>query len=758
MRKVLKSPFLIALAAVLLCVLIDSTQAFNHVYWNVWYKNAEKYQVRNVAIISLDGGRHSDSGTFVGSTARQAELVERLTAMGARRIFLDRPGNLGVDPEGDARLFKALRRLGKQAAFVVRARIERDTAHSTYSKLESSLGSTLGGIPVVTSVWDVNFMGYALTARQGEKGQLTHITSELLQGDDGPAIQPDYTVDPSSIPMFNVAAVLDGTRASNCCGGRDVFVTITNPEARSALGYFGHSRNVPGAVIDIAAIHGRSNKQPVDLGEAPILVLVVALILAGRRVRRRRAKAPIYVAAVLVALLGPGIVREFGYICQPAAAIIMIAVYAPIRSSQKWRRQVQLTSAASGLPNIEALTAEGIARSQDVVAASISQYEQMLASLPKELHGECARQIARRLCLGAGDRQIFDNDNGHFAWLENSRTLDEIVEHLEGLRALFSSPLVINGHVLDTTIHFGLDRNIDSRPITRIQSALATASEAQAKGKLYEEFGHQRLAQSPWELSLHARIDEGLRNGDIWLALQPQLDLRENRIAGAEALIRWNDPERGVIPPDAFILQAERAGRIEAITYWVFERSIAMLGEFNRIAGSFQISVNLSARMVDHPGLVGRVSDIVRAHPIDCSKITFEVTETFSLANREQAKSNLADLRTMGFRVSIDDFGTGQASLAYLAEIPSDELKLDKRFVQAITTDARERCIVESVIRLAHALGQEVVAEGIEDEATLLELGKLDCDIAQGYHVGKPMKPANLLAMLQASQFRTGAG
>ncbi|WP_374531310.1 EAL domain-containing protein, partial [Novosphingobium sp.] len=144
--------------------------------------------------------------------------------------------------------------------------------------------------------------------------------------------------------------------------------------------------------------------------------------------------------------------------------------------------------------------------------------------------------------------------------------------------------------------------------------------------------------------------------------------------------------------------------------------------------------------------------DIVRERGLrDCSLITFEVTETFSMANREQAKRNLAALRTMGFRLSIDDFGTGQASLAYLAEIPSDEIKLDRRFIQAITTDQRERLIVESVISLAHALGQEVVAEGIEDVMTLEALRKLGCDLAQGYHVGRPMKLSDLLELVAVS-------
>jgi EAL domain-containing protein (putative c-di-GMP-specific phosphodiesterase class I) len=611
---------------------------------------------------------------------------------------------------------------------------------------------------VAVSAWNVNFLSFALNSPASVEVGGKILPSVAIAGSHNlrmdQLIYPDFRMDPATIPVVDAKALLAGNAPTARVVQSDVFLTSTNPDIDTAVGYLGRGR-VPGAMMDIAGMEGASKGKPMVLGSQALLAFFSALVLLGQRLRPRWAKLLTYSVLTLGLLVMPGLLRGAGVILDLGPAFIAALAYAPLRSSQKWRRRMQLTNNASGLPNIGALAAQAISRSDDVVAVSVSQYEQMLASLPQEFHGECARQIARRLSLGAGDREIFDNDNGHFVWIEDSKPLDTLIEHLEGLKALFSSPLVIHGHVLDTNIHFGLDRNIESKPISRIQSALASATEAQGKGKLYEEFGQQRLAQSSWELSLHARIDAGLRNGDIWLALQPQYDFRNGRISGAEALIRWDDPERGAIPPDAFILQAERVGRIDKITYWVLEKSIAMARELNRIAGPFQISVNLSARLVDHPALVQRIADIVRETKADCSLITFEITETFSMANRAEAKRNLSALRAMGFRLSIDDFGTGQASLAYLAEIPSDEIKLDRRFVQAITTDERERIIVDSVIKLAHALGQEVVAEGIEDGATLEALRQLGCDLAQGYHIGRPMKFAQLTDLVGLSQLGT---
>jgi EAL domain-containing protein (putative c-di-GMP-specific phosphodiesterase class I) len=308
--------------------------------------------------------------------------------------------------------------------------------------------------------------------------------------------------------------------------------------------------------------------------------------------------------------------------------------------------------------------------------------------------------------------------------------------------------------MFDTNVHFGLDRNYKLDAQSRINTALASASEALRAGRPVELFQADRLANAAWELSLLARIDEGMRNGDIWLAYQPQWDYKEARISGAEALIRWNDPVRGPIRPDEFIIQAERAGRIDALTYWVIEQAIGAVEEFNALGPRFQVSVNLSAQLVDKPGLVSSVREIVQRRGIDASLLTVEVTETAHLVDRAAAIRNLRDLQAMGFRLSIDDFGTGEASLLYLAELPSDELKIDRQFVSRIVHHDRERHIVRSTIKLAHALGQTVVAEGIEDLATFDLLRKLGCDSGQGYYIGRP----ETLAQLRTRCLAKGGG
>lgn len=758
MRIVPKSPLHIALAVALVCWGLMFTAAFDYIYWNQRYKLdfITRPAPPDNVIVSLDAGKGRSDERAVGSTGTQARLLRAIIAQNPKHVFFDLPIAQGADAAGDSAFADAVSDAGRRVTMVLRA---NNDASSNIGVIETADSMLPAGTPFAASIWYLNFNGYATGTPPFVEigGQLYPVVAALHRGGQlsGRKIVPDWSINPGTIPLIDSGAVLSGS-IGNALSSKTVFVTTTNPNLGTSVGYFGRGRT-PSAALDIAAIEGMKGGAVTDLSSFPLLLLFVVLIQFGRRARSPWAKCAIYSALVLSAVFLPAVLMSFRILTYNGVTIAALIAYVPARSWDRWRRRVELTNGNSGLPNIEALAADGIPAGYDVVAATILRYEQMLASLPRDLHGECARQIARRLSLASGDSKVYATDNGYFVWLEEPRSTDSQVGHLEGLKALFSAPLVIEGHLLDTNIHFGLDRNVENLPVSRIQSALASANEALGKGKLYEEFGQQKLAQAPWELSLHARIDEGLRNGNIWLALQAKYDLRAGCVSGAEALIRWNDPERGAIPPDAFILQAERAGRIEAITYWVFERAMEYSRQLTEARPLFNISVNLSARMVDQPGLVPRVSELAARHNFDCSLLTFEVTETFNMANREVARHNLAALRAMGFRLSIDDFGTGQASLAYLAEIPSDEIKLDRRFVQSITSDKRERLIVRSIIKLAHALGQEVVAEGVEDEATLEALRWMNCDVAQGYHIGRPVRFEELAALLERPEENVSA-
>lgn len=755
MRRILRTPLGISLLIALIGALIGIGEPISQIYWAQVFKVAPSHGAPNIVLVDVG---QPDSIT----TGQQAQLLDRLARGNPRKVFLDTEIAAGANPEGDRQLAQAVAAMRGKVAFVARSGSFDQFKESRFKLPPASI---VGNGTVVASAWWSNYAACAIVAPyflQWSGKEVPTLASQLAGVSSGIEARyyPDYTLDPAQVQVVEVTELAEGRVDPAIFAGKAVVVT---PLKRLPMSlYYGHGYQ-PEIFIDLAGAAGL--EKPVsfafwnDLSFATIpLVLLCGLLLwFANRGSRRRASV-IVLGTIALSFVAPITLRYVGIVAPPDCAWLMMLVYGGLRLWELRSRRIKLTS-ASGLPNLLAFSDKPIDVGHDVIVAAIARYEEILATLPQELHGEFAVQIARRISVGTGSDEIYHSDGGHFAWTDEARPLDVQFSHLEGLRALFSAPLQIGTHTFDTNIHFGIDRNEGLDPLTRVNSALASANEALSNGRAIELFEAQRLTDAPWELSLHARIDEGLRNGEIWLAFQSQWDIANRTICGAEALIRWDHPLRGPIAPDAFILQAERAGRIDALTYWVLEQAITAALALNARGPRFQMSVNLSAQMVDKAELVTNFAEIVKRRGIDPGLLTIEITETSSVRNRPAACHNLTQLRQMGFRLSIDDFGTGEASLAYLADLPSDELKIDRRFVSRLLDSDRDRTIVGSTIGLAHALGQSVVAEGIEDEATFQVLRQLGCDHAQGYLLGKPQPFATFEKMYdEALQRQTGFG
>lgn len=759
MLKKLRSPLYLALLIPALLVYVgDWFAPMDHSFRNMRSKLDRYDAPADIVVVSV-GHADSSRGTSVVSSRKLSDVLTGISRQMPYRVFIDAPVDFGQDVDGDRRLVEAVGQFGRDAALVVRNKrfiIENDDFQS--SDFNMPAPAIAGSMPIVVSSWYTNFFDYAISSPYEVSlagKRYPTLASRLAGVDHGlfDTFVPDNLVDPDTIRTVPATAILMGKFTPGLLTGRTVIVSLEGTVP--PIGYYGSGRREPIA-IDIAGAAALRKPMAIYLGGIPVLLVTWLLILAASRARRKHRKAAIYVLSLAVILGLPLLAEPLGITLQPSAALFCAMIYGFSRLWQHRIRREQLTN-ASGLPNLMALGASQLNIGCDVVVAVIARYEEILATLPKDLHGECARQIARRLSVGSGIETVFNGEGGHFAWTEEARPLEMQLDHLEGLRALFSAPLEIGSHKFDTNIHFGLDRNEGLDALTRVNSAVASANDAMASGRAVELFEADRLAEASWELSLHSRIDEGLRNGEIWLAYQTQWDMKTRRPSGVEALIRWSHPTRGPIAPDAFILQAERAGRIDALTYWVLNEAITAGLALNTMGFPLQMSINLSAQMVDKAELVPSILDIVQRRGFDPHQMTIEVTETSSVRNRPAAVSNLSRLRDRGFKLSIDDFGTGEASLAYLADLPSDELKLDRRFVSRILSHDRDHKIVSNTITMAHALGQSVVAEGIEDEATFRLLSTMGCDVGQGYHLGRPQPFADLCqTLLKMGHVQTG--
>ncbi len=247
----------------------------------------------------------------------------------------------------------------------------------------------------------------------------------------------------------------------------------------------------------------------------------------------------------------------------------------------------------------------------------------------------------------------------------------------------------------------------------------------------------------------------GLSAGQFEPFFQPKVELASGRVVGAEALVRWRHPERGVVPPGLFVPALEGAGEIDAITWVMLEKSAAVAASWQAAGQALTVSVNLSLASLSDPTLADRITSAVRAQGLDSRGMILEITETAAMTDIGRCLENLARLRVKGFGLSIDDYGTGYSSMQQLARIPFTELKLDQSFVTNCAANAQHRAIIESSLDMARRLKLTTVAEGVETGADWTLLRELGCAQGQGYFIAKPMAAGEFLAW--AGQWRPPA-
>jgi EAL domain-containing protein (putative c-di-GMP-specific phosphodiesterase class I) len=268
----------------------------------------------------------------------------------------------------------------------------------------------------------------------------------------------------------------------------------------------------------------------------------------------------------------------------------------------------------------------------------------------------------------------------------------------------------------------------------------------------FATYSPEQDQHSPDRLALIGELRRAIQNDELTLVYQPKVDLATRRYVGVEALIRWQHPQRDIVPPDQFIPLAEQTGLIKTVSRWVLNAALRQARAWQMQGVDLPIAVNLSMRDLHDSELTETVAGLLRRWQVAPSRLVVEITENGLMADPGRALHTISALRLMGIRIAIDDFGTGYSSLAYLKRLPVDELKIDRSFIRELATDDHDLAIVRSTIGLGHDLGLRIVAEGIEDAATWERLHRLGCDVAQGYYIGRPMSASALVASLARSE------
>jgi EAL domain-containing protein (putative c-di-GMP-specific phosphodiesterase class I)/CHASE2 domain-containing sensor protein len=708
----------------------------------------------DVVFVAIDDKALRVLGNWPWPRKTDADLTDRLTALGAKQIFFDINFSFpSSDRQQDQAFAESLQRSGR-VTLAVRAKTGRQGLVINSRPLpifarHAKLGLISTRYNYQNAAWQLPY-GFRLD------GEDIPSMASAISGVSGPAGETfpvDYTIQQSSIPQYSAADVMTGKAPAGLLAGRKVVVGTATDAVGDLVFVPGFGRGF-GAQVHIIGAETLDHGRPVDLGWVPGFLLGLAAAAATLMRRRFAERITIFTAAFAALLVGPAFLEARLIFADVTPGLFVMLT---IASAFGWRRyRVRgLVNQVSNLPNLNALRANRAGRSQALVAARILNYEEIVAALPPNSERQLIDQIVSRLNVGSPRRPLYQGDGGIFAWFEESQ--QPFGNHLEALYALFRNPARIGGLSMDLTIAFGVEVGSGRSIHNRLASALVAAEEAAHDGLKWKYHDPETLENASWKLSMLSQLDEAIDRGEVWVAYQPKLDLAAKRIIGAEALARWTHPEKGPIAASEFVAAAEQHNRIGKLTDFVLEKAVAAAAQINKRGIAFDMAVNLSARLLTDKGFTLRLSALLARHGLAPEHLTLELTETAALSDSGEGLDMITRLRDLGVNIAIDDYGTGLSTLDYLKKIPANEIKIDQSFVKGIIDNRSDRLMVQSTIGLAHSLGRKVVAEGVEHRDILDLLIEMSCDIAQGFAVGRPMSLESLTKRVATERKRTAA-
>jgi len=450
------------------------------------------------------------------------------------------------------------------------------------------------------------------------------------------------------------------------------------------------------------------------------------------------------------------IAGEFSIAVLPLLALPLVAIHNGTRTAVLNEHQA-LHDALTNLPN-RTLFHDRV----DQALESARRHEQGVVVMVMDLdhfkeindtlghyHGDRLLQlVGERLCAALRAEDTVARLGGdEFAVLlpsvpDGEYAVEVANKILAGLRSTFE----IDGLTLEVGASIGIacypihGEDVQTL-VQRADIAMYVAKSDHTGAEVYETQQDQHSVQ---RLALAGELRRAIENDEIVLHYQPKVDVATGRVTGAEALARWQHPSLGLIMPDDFIPMAEHTGLITPLTKQVMDLALGQVAGWRDQGRSMSVAINLCARSFLDTSLLDDIREALGKWKVDPVLLEIEITESMIVGDPERARAVLEQLNGLGITLAIDDFGTGYSSLAYLRHLPVDEIKIDKSFVMEMSKNQSDETIVRSIIDLAHNLNLRAVAEGVEDQNVLNRLGELGCDIAQGYHISRPLPPERL--------------
>lgn len=714
-----------------------------------------------ILLVAIDGASLKTYDRWPWPRDLYVKLIDRLGQAGAESIAFDVDFSARSTPEADRQLARAIEQ--SPATIILPTFRQRDPAAPS-GFIENLPVPELRRFAFLAAVnVHPDPDGILRTYGFGEHtGGLTRPSmGAMLAGQSGQLggeFVIDQSIDPGSIPQISFASILSGRFDPAMVRGKSIIVGATAVELGDRYVVPLHGAQA-GPLVQAQAGETLRVGRTFDRSTAWPVMLAVSLFLGlFSRIDEWKPRAATLGSLTVLLLAACGVLEMRGIISlQQVPALFQIALTGVAWGTIDFLRAIRRTErreARTGLPNGLALTeAIGDAQNYHVVAIHFPRLKEAMAILREDERVALLLILADRLRMGAGTHAIHLEGGATFCWFHpHSVDSATIVPAFAGLASLFRPPVPIGGQSIAVTPRIG----VASGTIGEAVNTLARATNAADRADRDEQ---------PWVLddgsvaeaavrsqTLLADLSSALADRDIWMAYQPKMDIASGRTIGAEALMRWTHPTLGAVSPGDFIPLFEDEQVMHAPTLYALDTVIADLQIWMQEGWALNVAVNVSGTLLLDQLFIAAVTQRLRDNSEIATQLTFEVTESAAIANGTDAIAVLEAWRAAGIRISIDDYGTGQSTLTYLKTFPANEIKIDQSFVRGLEQNADDRVLVRSTVELAHALGMKVVAEGVEDATCLDILRDMQCDVAQGWHIGKPVGASLLTRLLRGDQ------
>jgi EAL domain-containing protein (putative c-di-GMP-specific phosphodiesterase class I)/CHASE2 domain-containing sensor protein len=710
-------------------------------------------------IVEIDARSISAIDRWPWPRSNYARLIDRLRRAHVASIAFDVDFSSRSSPAEDTALAQALARAGGK---VILPTFRQAVGGGRQGRTDSLAIPQLRDHSMAAAVnIQPDNDGYVRRAPLGTitDGAPRPSLSAIIAGHAGSADQDfpvDFSIDPSSIPRHSFIDIQQGNFDPSALAGKNVLIGATAVETgdRYVVPIYG---SVPGVVLQALAtetlIHGRPRETGWPVGLIPAALLAWGLV--SLRSRKGLAAGALAAPIVLCGLAFAAQTTLDWYIdVVPAIAVVIAAsaAAAAMHLADAARRR-RLHDVETGLPNRFALEeALRSATHAGLIAARILEFDKIAAALGAVGAAELILRVRDRIAHLQEDTLIYRVEDRVLCWrCDDKRDLDR---RLTTLRTIMLEPIEVQGRRVDAKMVIGYARGPGSDSGQLVANAAFAAAKARNAGLAWHVHDTGDDEEIERELSLLGELDEAVLTNQIDVLYQPKLSIAKRRIVSVEALVRWHHPTRGLLTPDLFIPLAEQNDRIAGLTLYVVARTIADLAAWHAAGHHITGAVNVSGKLLNSSVFIAQLRRLIERSAVDPACITVEVTESAAMHDPQAAAAALNSFRELGIGVSIDDYGTGHSTLSYLKLLPLNELKIDRSFVRLAHLNRGDAVLVRSTVDLAHELGLEVVAEGVEEAGCLAYLGSIGCDMAQGHLISRPISAHDLVSLLdeQASE------